>query len=1033
MKEFPLISVVTTVYNTEKYVERCIDSIMEQTYPNIELIVVNNASKGNINEIIFAYQSIYEDIHGRKIRLIQCEENLGIFKARVKGGETAEGEYIAFIDSDDRVDIDFYRILEERAEETDADIVAGNVVHEVLHENDEREVIDFTICPITSYQYEYTKDQICDIFFSQHGKENYWNLVWNKLYRRDVWERCLPLLKKQTEVLVMYDDVAFTTVFYLYTQKFTCAHNANYYYCRRSDANSVGSNDPKKFQSIFRDMQVLFRYMETVLEESGNMRYQKYIEDWKDLYFRTWCSEIDASTLPRASKHLLQKELLEQFHKTKASGTTPEDTFFYSLTGSYSSQYEELKRKIADPEIQVVSFDIFDTLIVRPFWVPTDLFHFLSEEFNRLTPKVNTINFCDIRIRSEELAREKLRTSGSLSQDITLDEIYDAMGGHFSISEDLLSRMKDFEVMLEIRYCEARNTGKELYRYACQLGKRVVAVSDMYLPKETVFTILEKNGYCNFERVFVSSETKRIKITTEMFRYVAAELKTVKPGNILHIGDNLNADYLGAMKAGWKSALLPRPIDVFQNLNQDIYAGESFRLIFQQDLAGGFNGNDFFGLRCMLAVVANRMFDNPFQSFRVDSDFNADPNYIGYYTLGMYMYGLGHWLKGHVDRENYERIHFIARDGLLLKKCFEAMYSNAAGPETNYLYISRKALFPLLIAEPTDLYSIKNYINIYTQSPKSILEMCRPIIPKDIYERREEIFEKSNCRFSIKFFDEYGFERFLHIFKEHFYWQELIDQYRDSMRAYFGEMVKGHDCTFDVGYSGRTEFVLSKLLNITLDAYYIHVFWDRAVENSKKFRFKIIPFEGFSPPAVPRTVILEKLICETGPSCTGYRFNTDKERFEPEYAECTDTDAVSAYMITVMQEAALRFVRDFTEHFGDREMTFDYSAVARPFNYFLERAKIGDQKLFACTAIADDLGLTENRTLIECWPNDPPINKELAVFSSPKWKMAIYLALFDRKTLKEKIKRRYAARPVFLKVLKTCYGALRRAYHLIKQ
>ena len=123
----PLISLITTVYNTEKYVDRCFNSIMEQSYPNIELIVVNNASSGNITEIVKTYQDAYPD---RKIKLLQFEENQGVFNARVKGAEIATGDYIAFIDSDDRVSIDYYRFMITKATETNSDIVIANVVYE---------------------------------------------------------------------------------------------------------------------------------------------------------------------------------------------------------------------------------------------------------------------------------------------------------------------------------------------------------------------------------------------------------------------------------------------------------------------------------------------------------------------------------------------------------------------------------------------------------------------------------------------------------------------------------------------------------------------------------------------------------------------------------------------------------------------------------------------------------------------------------------------------------------------------------------
>ena len=111
------ISVVMPVYNTEKYVKRCVESVLQQTYRNIELIIVDDCSPGNIKEIAQYFANA-----DSRVQIISHEKNKGLFRARLTGAEHATGEYIAFIDSDDYVTNDYYHTLLEKAETQKADI-----------------------------------------------------------------------------------------------------------------------------------------------------------------------------------------------------------------------------------------------------------------------------------------------------------------------------------------------------------------------------------------------------------------------------------------------------------------------------------------------------------------------------------------------------------------------------------------------------------------------------------------------------------------------------------------------------------------------------------------------------------------------------------------------------------------------------------------------------------------------------------------------------------------------------------------------
>ena len=118
-----IISVIVPVFNTEQYLDRCINSILNQTYSNLQIIIVNDASPGNAREIIQHYQA-----RDNRIIYIEHKKNIGVFQARISGLEVATGEYISFVDSDDYVGIDYYRLLLEEAEKNQADMVFSRTV-----------------------------------------------------------------------------------------------------------------------------------------------------------------------------------------------------------------------------------------------------------------------------------------------------------------------------------------------------------------------------------------------------------------------------------------------------------------------------------------------------------------------------------------------------------------------------------------------------------------------------------------------------------------------------------------------------------------------------------------------------------------------------------------------------------------------------------------------------------------------------------------------------------------------------------------
>lgn len=118
----PKISVIVSVYNTEKYIEKCLDSLLNQTYSNIEIVVINDCSTDGSLKILKKYAKKYDNMI-----LIENKENKGLSYSRNVGLEKATGEYIGYIDSDDYVDSTYYEQMMKAIKKEKSEIAIADM------------------------------------------------------------------------------------------------------------------------------------------------------------------------------------------------------------------------------------------------------------------------------------------------------------------------------------------------------------------------------------------------------------------------------------------------------------------------------------------------------------------------------------------------------------------------------------------------------------------------------------------------------------------------------------------------------------------------------------------------------------------------------------------------------------------------------------------------------------------------------------------------------------------------------------------
>lgn len=302
----------------------------------------------------------------------------------------------------------------------------------------------------------------------------------------------------------------------------------------------------------------------------------------------------------------------------------------------------EMKKSIA--RYEVISFDIFDTLLLRPFLQPTDLFYYMEEKYG-------LEGFAACRIQTEQVVRSQMKDT----EEITLSEIYECMPSY----QD--AQQLELDTEAELLYCNYEM--KEVYDLAVEQKKTVLIVSDIYLSEEFISAVLNKNGYSQHHRLFVSSAWKKEKWTGNLFRTVLHEMN-IKPSAVLHIGDNSRSDLNGACMAGIDALLYKKVSEQNKDRHQQGF--------FRRKKAD-----------TEYSVIAMQLAD------RCRSPFGSYWERFGYEFAGPFVYAYACWIKDYVARNSdITDLVFVARDGYLLQKAY-GMIDPDSRVRSHYVYAPR--------------------------------------------------------------------------------------------------------------------------------------------------------------------------------------------------------------------------------------------------------------------------------------------------------------------------------------------------------
>lgn len=252
----PKVSVIVPVYNVEKYIQKCLNTLVNQTLEDIEIIIVNDGSKDNSIKIIQNFIQKYPE----KIVYLE-KQNGGLSDARNFAIPYAKGEYVAFLDSDDYVELNMYEEMYKKAENENSDMVECDFIWEYPNK---------------------IKVDTGELYHNKHEMlEKIRVVAWNKLIKRSILEKTQIQFPKGYR----YEDIEFTYKLLPYLEKVSFLKKPCVHYIQRE--NSISNTQNERTKEILEVLENVIKYY----QEKG--LYEEYFTELEYTYARILlCSSL---------------------------------------------------------------------------------------------------------------------------------------------------------------------------------------------------------------------------------------------------------------------------------------------------------------------------------------------------------------------------------------------------------------------------------------------------------------------------------------------------------------------------------------------------------------------------------------------------------------------------------------------------------------------------------------------------------------------------------------------------------------------
>lgn len=324
---------------------------------------------------------------------------------------------------------------------------------------------------------------------------------------------------------------------------------------------------------------------------------------------------------------------------------------------------DKLRAEIENHE--VISFDIFDTLVMRKTLLPTDVFYIVEDKARK--EGIIIPSFREFR---------RIAEADIIQSNPNIYDIYMRLQAITGIQDKIRNRLLELELEVEKSVLVPREKMVEMMQYAIKLGKRVCLISDMYLSERLLKRFLTDLNIVGYEKLYVSCDYNVAKYNGiyEIFK------RQICGGSYLHIGDNAVADGICAGNYGIDSFCIKKSLDML-----DISSYGIIRSYLT-------NINE----RSMVGMFIAKAFNNPFSLFHTAGRLEVDQIYdLGYLYISGVVTDFVLWLIKKLKVGMYDQVLFAARDGYLIDKLYryyQECCRERGMPEALYYQISRRLI-----------------------------------------------------------------------------------------------------------------------------------------------------------------------------------------------------------------------------------------------------------------------------------------------------------------------------------------------------
>lgn len=347
----------------------------------------------------------------------------------------------------------------------------------------------------------------------------------------------------------------------------------------------------------------------------------------------------------------------------------------------FSSDYVELVRQIADPTIQAVSFDLFDTLVKRPAVAASDVFALLDKQLAEIMPKF--VRYSDVRSTVFKRLDAQMRHRGGRPAEYSLSQVYEYIGSVLGLDADQQTSLMAAEINLETELVQLRRAGYALTQVAEAYDKLWAITTDTYFDDTQLQVVGLSKLPSSPHHITSSLRHQKTKAAGDLFEVTASSFGLPRD-SILHIGDRWGHDVENAEKAGLRGAWFPSATAAAESHAR---LADTWQDVREERASALLRG-----------MTLSETFDNPFRDFAEESITGGQPELLGYLAVGPALIGWALWILRTAAAKGVDSLLFLSRDGYLPFEICQRLVEDSAEDQAipmRYVMSSRRAMFDL--------------------------------------------------------------------------------------------------------------------------------------------------------------------------------------------------------------------------------------------------------------------------------------------------------------------------------------------------